>query len=161
MTDPFSSDGAKMPPKPFTIEEGRRQVRSFVLRQGRFTPAQQRAFDELWPRFGLDYVGAPRDFDAAFGRAAPKVLEIGFGNGAALRFAAQQDPGRDYIGIEVHAPGVGRLLNALHDDDSTHVRLYHHDAVEVLEHEIADGALDEVRIYFPIHGTRSATTSAA
>ncbi|PPU13359.1 tRNA (guanosine(46)-N7)-methyltransferase TrmB [Xanthomonas arboricola pv. corylina] len=149
MTDPFTSDGAKMPPKPFTIEEGRRQVRSFVLRQGRFTPAQQRAFDELWPRFGLDYSGAPRDLDAAFGRPAPKVLEIGFGNGAALRFAAQQDPSRDYIGIEVHAPGVGRLLNALDEDGSTHVRLYHHDAVEVLQHEIADGALDEVRIYFP------------
>ena len=142
MTDPFTSDGAKMPPKPFTIEEGRRQVRSFVLRQGRFTPAQQRAFDELWPRFGLDYTGAPRDLDAVFGRPAPKVLEIGFGNGAALRFAAQHDPARDYIGIEVHAPGVGRLLNALDDDGATHVRLYHHDAVEVLEREIADGALD-------------------
>ncbi|MGV7185822.1 tRNA (guanosine(46)-N7)-methyltransferase TrmB [Xanthomonas axonopodis] len=149
MTDPFTSDGAKMPPKPFTIEEGRRQVRSFVLRQGRFTPAQQRAFDALWPRFGLDYLGAPRDLAATFGRDAYKVLEIGFGNGAALRFAAQQDPSRDYIGIEVHAPGVGRLLNALDEDGSTHVRLYHHDAVEVLEHEIADGALDEVRIYFP------------
>src|SRR3546814_15398835 len=66
MTDPFSSDGAKAPPKPFTVEEGRRKVRSFVLRQGRFTHAQQRAFDELWPRFGLDYTGQPRDFDAVF-----------------------------------------------------------------------------------------------
>ncbi|EKU26203.1 tRNA (guanosine(46)-N7)-methyltransferase TrmB [Xanthomonas graminis] len=149
MTDPFSSAGAKTPPKPFTIEEGRRQVRSFVLRQGRFTPAQQRAFDELWPRFGLDYSGQPRDLDATFGRTAPKVLEIGFGNGEALRFAARHDPARDYIGIEVHAPGVGRVLNALAADASEHVRLYHHDAVEVLEHEIADGALDEVRIYFP------------
>jgi len=149
MTDPFTSDGAKTPPKPFTIEEGRRQVRSFVLRQGRFTAAQQRAFDDLWPRFGLDYHAAPRDFDAAFGRTAPRVMEIGFGNGEALRFAAQQDPSRNYIGIEVHAPGVGRLLNALADDASDHVRLYHHDAVEVLTHEIADGSLDEIRIYFP------------
>lgn len=149
MTDPFNSDGAKVPPKPFTVTEGHRAVRSFVLRQGRFTPAQQRAFDERWPRFGVDYTGQRRDLDALFGRDAPKVLEIGFGNGAALRFAAQQDPSRDYIGVEVHAPGVGRLLNALAEDDARHVRLYHHDAVEVLRNEIADGALDEVRIYFP------------
>lgn len=149
MTDPFTSPGAKAPPKPFTPTGGRREVRSFVLRQGRFTEAQQRAFDTLWPRFGLDYTGRLRDFDTAFGRRAPRVLEIGFGNGEALRFAAAQDPARDYIGIEVHAPGVGRLLNALAEDGADHVRLYHHDAVEVLRNEIADGALDEVRIYFP------------
>jgi len=140
--------------QPFTVEEGHRKIRSFVLRQGRFTEAQQRAFDQLWPRFGLDYApsergGAARDFDAAFGRAALRVVEIGFGNGEALRFAARLDPARDYIGIEVHAPGVGRLLNWLEADGSDHVRVYRHDAVEVLEHEIADGALDEIRIYFP------------
>ena len=149
MTDPFASDGAKVPPKPFTVVEGRREVRSFVLRQGRFTEAQQRAFDAQWPRYGLDYEGRPRDFDAVFGRSAPRVLEIGFGNGEALRHAAPRDPGRDFIGIEVHAPGVGRLLNALAADGTGNVRLYHHDAVEVLNHEIADGGLDEVRIYFP------------
>lgn len=139
----------KTPPKPFTVEEGRRQVRSFVLRQGRFTEAQQRAFDTLWPRFGLDYTGEPRDFDAAFGRKAKRVLEIGFGNGEALRFAAQHDRERDLIGIEVHAPGVGRLLNALEHDDARNVRVYHHDAVEVLRNEVADASLDEIRIYFP------------
>lgn len=149
MTDPYSSEGAKAPPKPFTIEEGRRRIRSFVLRQGRFTPAQQRAFDALWPRFGLDFEGSPRDFDAAFGRKAPRVLEIGFGNGDALRYAAAHDVARDYIGVEVHAPGVGRLLNGLAEDGSDHVRVYHHDAVEVLEREIADGSLDEIRVYFP------------
>lgn len=154
MTDPFSSDGAKTPPKPFTIEEGHRKVRSFVLRQGRFTPAQQRAFDELWPRYGLDFrpvhaSGAPRDFDAAFGRSAPLVVEIGFGNGEALRFAGRHDAHRNVVGIEVHAPGVGRVLNALAEDGSEHVRVFHHDAVEVLEHEVADGSLDEIRIYFP------------
>lgn len=149
MTNPFSSDGAKAPAKPYTATAGERRIRSFVLRQGRFTPAQQRAFEELWPRFGVDYQGQPRDFDAVFGRTAPRVLEIGFGNGEALRHAAQHDTDRDLIGIEVHAPGVGRLLNALAADDARHVRLYHHDAVEVLEHEIADGALDEIRIYFP------------
>lgn len=140
--------------KPFTLTPGVRQVRSFVLRQGRFTPAQQRAFDALWPRFGLDYApaergGAPRDYDLVFGRRAPRVVEIGFGNGEALRFAAQHDRARDYIGIEVHAPGVGRLLNALGQDGSDHVRVYRHDAVEVLQHEVADASLDEVRIYFP------------
>ena len=136
--------------KPYTIETGSRKIRSFVLRQGRFTEAQQRAFDALWPRFGVDYLGTPRDLDALFAaRPAPVVLEIGFGNGEALRYAAKQDPSRNYIGIEVHAPGVGRLLNWLAEDGSDHVRLYRHDAVEVLVHEIADGALDELRIYFP------------
>ncbi len=149
MTDPFASAGAKAPPKPFTVTEGQRKVRSFVLRQGRFTDAQQRAFDALWPRFGLDYAGTRGDFDATFGRPAPRILEIGFGNGEALREAARKDPGRDYIGIEVHAPGVGRLLNALETDGTDNVRLYHHDAVEVLEHEIADGSLAGIRIYFP------------
>ena len=149
MTDPFSSSGAKAPAKPFTVTAGRREVRSFVLRQGRFTPAQQRAFDAAWPQLGLDYTGAPRDFDAVFGRQAPRIVEIGFGNGEALRFSAAQDPARDHIGIEVHAPGVGRVLNALTADGARNVRVYHHDAVEVLSHEIADGALDEIRIYFP------------
>lgn len=140
---------APHPPKPYTATTGHRAIRSFVLRQGRFTPAQQRAFDALWPRFGLDFIGKPRDFAEVFGRDAPRVLEIGFGNGDALRFAASRDPARDHIGIEVHAPGVGRLLNALEHDGTGNVRLYHHDAVEVLRDEIAEGSLDEVRIYFP------------
>ena len=138
-----------VPPKPFTVTEGHRQIRSFVLRQGRFSPAQQRAFDQQWSRFGIDYLGQPRDFDTVFGRSAPRVLEIGFGNGEALRFAGQNDTDRDLIGIEVHAPGVGRLLNALAADGATNARLYHHDAVEVLTHEVEDASLDEIRIYFP------------
>ena len=152
--DPSPPPSDPLQRKPFTKVEGRRTVRSFVLRQGRFTPAQQRAFDALWPRFGLDFMpsgnrGEPRDFDAVFGRGAKRVLEIGFGNGEALRYAAARDRERDYLGIEVHAPGVGRLLNALAEDGSDHVRVYHHDAVEVLEREVADASLDEVRIYFP------------
>jgi len=126
-----------------------RPIRSFVLRQGRFTPAQQRAFDEYWPRFGIDFSGQYRDFNNIFGRDAPKILEIGFGNGDALHYAAQNDLSRDYIGIEVHAPGVGHLLNALHHNHIENVRIYHHDAVEVLEQEIDDGILAEIRIYFP------------
>ncbi len=139
----------RTPAKPYTTAGNERRIRSFVLRQGRFTPAQQRAFDAAWPRFGLDYTGTPRDLDACFGRHAPRVLEIGFGNGEALHFAAMHDRARDYLGVEVHAPGVGRLLNALASDSLEHVRVWRHDAVEVLGRELADASLDEVRIYFP------------
>ena len=130
-------------------EENRRAIRSFVLRQGRITPAQQRAFEQHWPRFGIDYQGKQRDLDALFGRRAPRVLEIGFGNGEALAWASEHDPARDYLGIEVHRPGVGRLMNALAERDARNVRLWNHDAVEVLENEIAPDSLDEVRIWFP------------
>ncbi|HET6431618.1 tRNA (guanosine(46)-N7)-methyltransferase TrmB [Dyella sp.] len=126
-----------------------RRIRSFVLREGRMTTAQQRAFDAHWSRFGLDYRGQPRDLDAVFSRVAPRVLEIGFGNGEALAWASEHDQARDFIGVEVHGPGVGRLMNALAARDAHNVRLYKHDAVEVLEHEIAPGALAEVRIWFP------------
>jgi len=126
-----------------------RRIRSFVLREGRMTPAQQRAFDQHWTTYGLDYAAAPRDFSAMFGRVAPTVLEIGFGNGEALAWASENDQARDFIGVEVHGPGVGRLMNALAARDARNVRLYRHDAVEVLEHEIAPGTLSEVRIWFP------------
>lgn len=126
-----------------------RAIRSFVLREGRITHAQQRAFAEHWARFGIDYTAQPRDLDALFGRAAPRVLEIGFGNGEALAWAAEHDPARDYLGIEVHRPGAGRLMNALAARDARNVRLWNHDAVDVLRNEIAEAALDEVRIWFP------------
>jgi tRNA (guanine-N7-)-methyltransferase len=127
----------------------RRTIRSFVLREGRITPAQQRAFAEHWARFGIDYTGTPVDLDALFGRAAPRVLEIGFGNGEALARAGQHDTARDYLGIEVHRPGIGRLMNALATHDVGNVRIWNHDAVEVLGYAISAGALDEVRIWFP------------
>ncbi|MEO5560694.1 MAG: tRNA (guanosine(46)-N7)-methyltransferase TrmB [Dokdonella sp.] len=126
-----------------------RHIRSFVLRQGRLTPAQQRAFEQHWSRFGLDYAGTPRDFVAAFGRRAPLVFEIGFGNGGQLLHSAQAESTRDFIGVEVHRPGVGRLINGLADAGVANARLYNHDAVEVLANEIATDALAEVRIYFP------------
>ena len=132
-----------------TVGARSRRVRSFVLRQGRITSAQQRAFDDHWQRFGLAFTGTPRDFTAAFGRDAPRVLEIGFGNGEQLLYAAQTEPARDFIGIEVHRPGVGRLLNALAQANVGNARVYHHDAVEVLEREIVAESLAEVRIYFP------------
>ncbi len=127
----------------------KRRVRSFVLRQGRTTPAQQNAFDLHWSRFGVDFDGRERDFAALFPRAAPLVLEIGFGNGAQLLHAALNEPQRNFLGIEVHRPGVGRLMNALAEAGVDNVRVYRHDAVEVLEHEIPDASLAEVRIYFP------------
>jgi tRNA (guanine-N7-)-methyltransferase len=126
-----------------------RRIRSFVLREGRMTPAQQRAFDTLWSRYGLDYRGTLRDLSAEFGRQAPRVMEIGFGNGEALAWASEHDLARDFIGIEVHGPGVGRLMNALAARDAGNVRICKHDAVEVLEHELAPGSLAEARIWFP------------
>jgi len=126
-----------------------RPIRSFVLRQGRQTDAQKRAFDLHWPVYGLDHAGQPRDLDAAFGRHAPRVLEIGFGNGEQLLYACQHEPARDFIGVEVHGPGVGRLLNAAAAENLRNLRVYQHDAVEVLRDDIAPDALDEVRIYFP------------
>jgi tRNA (guanine-N7-)-methyltransferase len=132
-----------------TARPAPRRIRSFVLRQGRITGAQARAFGAHWARYGLDYAGAPRDLDAVFGRRAPRVLEIGFGNGQQLHASAQADRARDHLGIEVHRPGVGRLLMALARDSIPNVRVWCHDAVEVLEHEIAPGSLAEVRVYFP------------
>ncbi len=126
-----------------------RRVRSFVLREGRMTPAQQRAFEAHWSRFGIDYHGAAQDFTARFGRQAPLVLEIGFGNGEALAWASEHDAARDYLGIEVHGPGVGRLMNALAAREARNVRLYKHDAVEVLRDECAADTLSEARIWFP------------
>lgn len=141
--------GEETTPEESAADAHERRIRSFVLRQGRFTPAQQRAFERHWARYGLDFAGSPRDFAATFGRAAPLVLEIGFGNGEQLLHSAQAEPERGFIGVEVHRPGVGRLMNALADANVANVRLYNHDAVEVLEREIAPGALSEVRIYFP------------
>ncbi|MEO5811216.1 MAG: tRNA (guanosine(46)-N7)-methyltransferase TrmB [Rhodanobacter sp.] len=126
-----------------------RRIRSFVLREGRMTHAQQRAFDDYWSRFGVDYAGTEQDLDALFERRAARVMEIGFGNGEALAWASEHDPGRDFIGVEVHGPGVGRLMNALAARNARNVRVFRHDVVEVLEHDIPPGALSEVRIWFP------------
>lgn len=130
-------------------EAATRPLRSFVQRAGRLTPAQQRALDQLWPRFGLEIAQGPLDATASFGRRAPLVLEIGFGNGEALIHGAQHSPERNFIGIEVHKPGVGRALNAIESQALGNVRLYAEDAVEVLKQCIGEGALSEVRIYFP------------
>ena len=136
-------------PNTAALAPAARTLRSFVRREGRITPAQQRAFALHWPHYGLDYTGMPRDLDDLFGRRAPRVLEIGFGNGEALALASSNDPARDYLGIEVHRPGVGRLLNQLAAQGNGNVRLWTHDAVEVLRAEIPPRSLAEVRIWFP------------
>jgi tRNA (guanine-N7-)-methyltransferase len=127
----------------------RREIKSFVKRIGRITPGQKLALEMQWPSYGIDYAGAPRDLAAVFGNDRPVVLEIGFGNGEALFAAARSDPDRNYLGIEVHEPGVGRLLRDADAAGLSNLRVSKHDAVEVLRHEIAPGALAEVRLYFP------------
>jgi len=130
-------------------EPRNRPIRSFVVRAGRMTTGQSRALEEFWPRYGVEYAQSRLDLDALFGRTAPRTLEIGFGNGAHLAALAQAHPERDYFGIEVHRPGVGRLMNALAANNVNNVRLYNHDAVSVLEQCIAPASLAGVRIYFP------------
>jgi tRNA (guanine-N7-)-methyltransferase len=126
-----------------------RAVRSFVTRAGRMTAAQERALAESWPKFGVAYESQPLDLDALFARRAPRVMEIGFGNGDHLAALAQAHPQSDYLGVEVHRPGVGRLLLAIEARGLTNVRIVCHDAVAVLEEQIAPRSLDEVIILFP------------
>jgi tRNA (guanine-N7-)-methyltransferase len=127
----------------------RRPIRSYVLRQGRVTDAQRRACETLLPRFGMPYSRVPLDLDRVFGRVAPRILEIGFGMGETTARIAAQRPEIDYLGTEVHTPGVGSLLNRIVELGLANVRVIQHDAVEVLEHMIAPESLDGVHIFFP------------
>jgi len=127
----------------------RRSIRSFVTRAGRITAAQERALGELWPKFGVAPGPQPLELARLFGRAAPCTLEIGFGNGENLAALARAHPERDYLGVEVHRPGVGRLLLALERLQLGNVRVLCQDAVEVLERQIAPGTLAEILVLFP------------
>jgi tRNA (guanine-N7-)-methyltransferase len=127
----------------------RRAIRSFVVRAGRMTVAQERAWTELWPRYGVETGDAPLDFASLFGRDAPRTLEIGFGNGESLVALAAAHPGRDYLGLEVHRPGVGHLMLRAEELGLTNVRAICRDAVEVLQYCIPEATLDEVLLYFP------------
>jgi len=131
------------------LQEHRRPIRSFVLRQGRVTNAQRRACEELLTVYGVPFAPAPLDLDRLFGRAAPKILEIGFGMGETTATIAREHPENDYLGIEVHTPGVGNLLKQLADLNLKNVRIIRHDAVEVLQQMIASAALDGVHLFFP------------
>jgi tRNA (guanine-N7-)-methyltransferase len=131
------------------MPEQHRHIRSFVLRQGRVSNAQQRFYDALMPRFGIPYARELLDLDALFGRKAPKILEIGFGMGESTAAIAKAHPGNDYLAVEVHTPGVGSLLKQIGENGLTNIRIIQHDAVEVLRDMVADGALSGTHIYFP------------
>ena len=126
-----------------------RSIRSFVLRQGRVSNAQQRAHDTLLPRYGIPFSPGAIDLDRIFGRSAPKILEIGFGMGETTAEIAAGHPGNDYLGIEVHTPGVGGLLKRIAELGLANVRIIQHDAVEVLTHMIPPSTLDGAHIFFP------------
>jgi tRNA (guanine-N7-)-methyltransferase len=127
----------------------RHTIRSFVLRAGRMGSGQQKALDELGPRFVLPYASTKLDLTAVFQRSADKILEIGFGMGGATAEIAANHPESDYLGIEVHTPGVGALLKQIGERNLNNLRIIQHDAVEVLQHMITDSSLDGIHIYFP------------
>ncbi|ERP89245.1 hypothetical protein A15D_00319 [Alcanivorax sp. MD8A] len=126
-----------------------RKVRSFVLREGRLTTGQRNALDSLWPTFGLERDDGLLNPQAVFGRDAPRVLEIGYGMGQSLAAMAKADPSKDFIGIEVHRPGVGALLMEIEQQNLSNLRSYCDDAVEILELCIPDNSLARVQLYFP------------
>lgn len=127
----------------------RHGIRSFVLRQGRVSNAQRRAHHHLLPVYGVPFSPQPLDLERLFGRAAPKILEIGFGMGETTAAIAQAHPQNDYLGIEVHTPGVGSLLKRIGELGLANLRIIQHDAVEVLRAMIAPDTLSGVHIFFP------------
>ena len=126
-----------------------RPIRSFVKREGRLTKGQQRALDELWDKFGISNDDQVLDLDKVFNRNVSKVLEIGFGNGHSLAEMAIEHTDEDYLGIEVHRPGVGALLLLIEEHDLSNIRLMCDDAVEILKHRVADNSLDRAQLFFP------------
>jgi len=135
-----------MPP---VADPGLRSVRSFVRREGRLTPAQADALERLWPRYGIDAQSVPLDLDSVFGRNASRVLEVGFGAGEHLLARAIAEPQHDFIGIEVHRPGVGRLLREAEAAGLDNLRVSTTDAVEVLREALPPASVDELVLYFP------------
>ncbi len=126
-----------------------RSIRSFVLRQGRMSEAQQRYLDTMLPQIGIDYHVAALDLDQAFGRSAPKILEIGFGMGETTATIAAAMPDHDFLAIDVHTPGVGALCKLIAEGNLSNVRVMQHDAVEVMRDMLGDGTLAGVHIFFP------------
>ncbi len=126
-----------------------RRVRSFVVRAGRMGTGQVRALQDLGPRYVLPYQGQPADWAAVFGRQAPRILEIGFGMGQATAAIAHARPDVDFIGVEVHEPGVGALLKLIGEGGLGNIRILQHDAVEVLEQMVTPASLAGVHVFFP------------
>jgi tRNA (guanine-N7-)-methyltransferase len=133
---------------PTSLVLAHRPIRSFVLRQGRMSPAQQRACDELYPRYGVA-PSSPLDFRALFGNASPVVLEIGFGMGETTAAIAAMQPNVNFLGVEMHQPGVGALLRRIEGQQLTNVRVLRHDAVDVVERMIPAASLRGIHVYFP------------
>jgi tRNA (guanine-N7-)-methyltransferase len=129
--------------------QGQRRIQSFVLRAGRLTPGQERALNELWPVYGVDLQDARLDLDAIFGRHARRCLEIGFGIGEVIGNLAETHPDIDYLGVEVHRPGVGRLLLRAAQSNLRNLRVIRHDAVLVLKDNLPNDCLDEILVFFP------------
>ncbi len=146
--DDEADRGDGLPPAPDDSLRAR-HIRSFVLRQGRITQAQQRAYDALLPGFGLPHAKAPIDPEIIFGRRAPLIVEIGFGMGEGMAQIAAAHPGNDYIGIEVHNPGVGSLLDKIGRAGLQNVRIVQHDAVEVMRDMVCADSLAGVHVFFP------------
>lgn len=130
-------------------DPARRTVKSFVLRQGRVSNAQQRAWETLYPRFGIPYCEQPLEARGVFGRSAPLIVEIGSGMGETSVAIARAQPANDYIAIEVHLPGVGSLLKSIDEENLKNLRVIRHDAVNVLENMIADASLAALHVFFP------------
>jgi tRNA (guanine-N7-)-methyltransferase len=130
-------------------KKGKRTIRSFVLRGGRLTDGQKRAIDSYWPQFGIEEDGGLIDLTNLFGNTSPVILEIGFGNGEATWQMAKNQPGENYLGVEVHRPGVGRLLLKMEEHELSNIRIACADAVVFLNRRIPDASLAGVRIYFP------------
>jgi tRNA (guanine-N7-)-methyltransferase len=126
-----------------------RPVRSYVLRQGRMSNAQRRAYEQLLARYAIPYAEAPLDLSSAFVRKAATILEIGFGMGETTTAIAQAHPERNYLGVEVHSPGVGSLLKQIEERRLTNVRIVQHDAVEVVQHMLTPACLAGVHVFFP------------
>lgn len=146
---PAIPDDSAAPGGPVAAALHRRGIKSFVARAGRMTTAQERAWHEFWPRYGIDDQGGRLDLRALFGREAPRTLEIGFGNGESLLALAAAHPEEDFLGIEVHRPGVGHLMLRAEAMRLTNLRVACRDAVEVLDQKLGDAALDAVLLYFP------------
>ena len=146
MTDPRHAEPREQPPEGVHL----RQIKSYVLRAGRMGPGQQRAFEQFGPRFLLAYDAGQRlDPVAVFGRSAPLIMEIGFGMGGATAHIAQVRPDDNFLCCEVHEPGVGALLKLCGEQDIGNIRIFQHDAVEVLDHMLPEQSLDGVHIFFP------------
>lgn len=132
-----------------TAQKHHRPIRSYVVRGGRLTPAQQKAMDRLWPRYGLSVDDGVIDPAAVFGRQAPLILEVGFGMGEALLEMAARHPEQDHIGVDVHPPGIGNILRGIEEKGLDNLRVYEHDAIEVLRRCVAERQLERVQVFFP------------